>query len=505
MIDDEIRKVILILYEKGKRKKQIARGLKINIKTVRKVINDGEKINIKKRCDKKRLDIDFLKKIYQECHGYAQRTHEKLTEEYNINIAYPTLTKILREEGISKDSKKLSDKVPDVPGEEFQHDTSPFILKINDKKHKVVCSALYFRYSKIRYVKFYKSFNRFNMKCFFYEALTFWGYVANRCIVDNTSLVVIGGTGTRAILSTEMVKFASTYGFEWLAHEKNHPNRKAGKERNFYTIETNFISGRIFNSFEDLNQQAFFWATERYAHRPLSKTRLIPIQLFENEKPFLRKLPEYIYPPYQPPVKRLIDQYGYISFDANYYVVPEKKSGNVDIIEYAHKIRIYQERKFLIEYNLPSFGSKNEIFYPDGKPIPRFKPKHINKPATEEEKVLRNIDVSISHYLDFILSTQCRLKFKSKYIRQLYRLSKKITNQIFLKVIQIADKYKVTNVEIIDSLISQIMRNELYNSTEETVSDDFKTRESYLTGMFSDDEDLPEIKDPDEDENNSEK
>jgi hypothetical protein len=39
------------------------------------------------------------------------------------------------------------------------------------------------------------------------------------------------------------------------------------------------------------NAQAFEWATLNYARRPLSHTRLIPIDLFEGEKPDLIKLP----------------------------------------------------------------------------------------------------------------------------------------------------------------------------------------------------------------------
>ena len=44
-------------------------------------------------------------------------------------------------------------------------------------------------------------------------------------------------------------------GFEFLCHEIRHPNRKAGEERSFWTVETNFLPGRRFSSLEDLNQQ----------------------------------------------------------------------------------------------------------------------------------------------------------------------------------------------------------------------------------------------------------
>ena len=38
---------------------------------------------------------------------------------------------------------------------------------------------------------------------------------------------------------------------------------KAGEERSFWTVETNFLPGRAFQSLEDLNAQALAWATVR--------------------------------------------------------------------------------------------------------------------------------------------------------------------------------------------------------------------------------------------------
>ena len=57
----------------------------------------------------------------------------------------------------------------------MQHDTSLYTLEIGPKRLKVIGSLLYSRYSKIRYLKFYRVFNRFKMKCFFHEGLTFFG------------------------------------------------------------------------------------------------------------------------------------------------------------------------------------------------------------------------------------------------------------------------------------------------------------------------------------------
>ena len=51
------------------------------------------------------------------------------------------------------------------------------------------------------------------MKCFFYEALSFFGYLAPNCIIDNTSLARLRGTGRNAVIVAEMERFAGGIGF----------------------------------------------------------------------------------------------------------------------------------------------------------------------------------------------------------------------------------------------------------------------------------------------------
>ena len=76
------------------------------------------------RKDKIRIDPELLRRLHGECDGWIQRVHEKLVEEEKIQVTYPTLTRMLRECGISKTQKVRCDRVPDEPGAEFQHDTT---------------------------------------------------------------------------------------------------------------------------------------------------------------------------------------------------------------------------------------------------------------------------------------------------------------------------------------------------------------------------------------------
>ena len=136
------------------------------------------------------------------------------------------------------------------------------------------------------------------------------------------------------------MSFARQYGFAFLCHEKGHPNRKAGEEKALHTVQTNFLPGRQFQSLEDLNAQAFEWSTVRMDRRPLGRTKVIPAEAFEAERAYLVKLPAHLPAPYLVE-QRGTDQYGYTSFDGNYYWVPGTKRDEVTVLQYSDRLKKY--------------------------------------------------------------------------------------------------------------------------------------------------------------------
>jgi transposase len=226
MIEPDKRKAIYLLHHQGMGIREIARRLSVNPNTVRTIIAQEGVMPETTRSDKIAIDPEVLLRLYHECQGRIQRVYEKITEEQAIEIGYSTLTRRIRELGIGEPRNNRCAKVPDEPGAEMQHDTTDYRLIIGGRQLKVVASLIYLRYCKLRYLKFYRFFNRFKMKCFFHEALVFWGYCALVCIIDNTNLARLRGTGKNAVICPEMAQFAQQYGFEFICHEKGHANRK---------------------------------------------------------------------------------------------------------------------------------------------------------------------------------------------------------------------------------------------------------------------------------------
>lgn len=428
--------------------------------------------------------MELLSSVYTRCNGWAKRVREVLQEEHEIEIAYSTLTRLLRINGFRTKKNERCDRRETKAGLEKQHDTSPYRININGISTSVVASLLYYRYCKQRYLKFYPHFRRFEMKCFTYEALKFYKYVAPICVVDNTNLVVLHGTGKNAVFVPEMITLAKDFGFKWFAHEKGHCNRKAGEERSFWTVETNFFPGREFSSWEDLNAQALRWSTETMANREQTKDKIIPNIWFEVEKKVLTAIPEFIREPYLEH-DRTVDQYGYVALNANYYWVPGKERGEVKLYEYRDRVKIYRGRELQIEHQLVAIGIKNKIIKPlNIKDEPRSPAIQKSRMALDEAKI-RAETPEINLFLDNALKQYVTVSAKSNYLRSLASLQRKLSKPMFIEAINRAEKYNVVDVKVIERISIQLLRNSLLDLPLPEVTLDFADSEVYQEGRQS--------------------
>ena len=488
MIDPDMRNAIYQLHLAGIPLRQISRQFKLSRNTVREIIALQGAMPETVRNDKIEIDPELLRRLYHECQGWMQRVHEKLLEEEGVQVGYSTLTRMLGELQLGKSRQSRCDRVPDEPGAEMQHDTTVYRVKLSGKPTKLIASLLYLRYSKRRYLKFYRVFNRFAMKCFLHEALMFWGYSARQCIIDNTNLARLRGTGRRAVIVPEMVSFSNRYGFQFICHEIRHANRKAGEERSFWTVETNLLPGRSFENLEDLNQQALQWATVRMHHRPASKTGLISAKAFEHERDYLSELPSQLPAPYCSH-ERATDQYGYVSFQANYYWVPGSKREDVKLFQYAGHLKIFQPRRFVAEYPLPPDGVKNARFSPEGQPTPRHMPKNRKNGSEHEEKRLRAIGSEVEAYVDYAIGTLGIRRHR--FLRELFALSRQVTETVFVQALGRALRYRVVQMESLHRITWFCMsQGDGRLMPYADVDESFRQRPAYREGYLTDEPDL---------------
>ena len=434
-----------------------------------------------------KINENDLRRLFTECKGYVERVGDKLRDEHGVNVAYSTLTRRVRLLGL-REEKRRAGRVPDEPGAEMQHDTSPYVLKIGGTPMKVIASTLYFRFSKQIYVEFYPTFDRFRMKCSIHMALTHYGHSAPSCIIDNTNLAVLRGTGKNAVMVPEMEAFAKRYLFKFDAHELRHCNRKAGEERGFWTIETNFFPGRTFSSIEDLNAQAFKWATDTRAHRR-KKNGLIPVVAWQHEILHLNEVCQDLPPPYRRH-ERIVDEYGFVAFNANSYWVPTPIEGVVTLLEYPNLIKILNGRYEVVAYELPPFGVKHEVFPKDRAHIP-FQPRHRARPSAAEEQALRRADPAVGEYLDYALKDKGVTRHRM--IRDIHALYRRVSVDLFVKVLKRALEYRLSDVKSLERLATVMVRDGSEHIIMPTYDEEYEQRDSYKEGRHVDSPDLSQF------------
>ncbi len=493
MIATDKRKAIFLLPQEGMEVRAIVRRLGVSRNPVRGIIRQAGVLPPRVRTDKQRLDEELLRRLYQQCQGRMVRRHEKLVEKEGLQGCYPTLTRRLRELGISTPQTTRCPRVPEEPGLEMQPDPSRYQVELAGRRVKLIASLIYLRYSNRRYRTFYRAFDRFKMKGFLHEARTFWGGAARQCIIDNPNLARLRGSGANALIVPEMEAFAKEHGFGLRCHEIGHCNRKAGAERSFWTGETNFLPGRTFQSLEDLNAQALAWATVRMDNKPQGKVGLIPAKAFAHERQYLVELPAHLPAPYRLH-GRGTDHYGYLTFGVNHYRGPGTKRADVKVLEYGARLKIYQAGQCLAEYPLPPEGVKNKHFSPPGQPAP-LHPAKNRRPRTEaEEKPLRALAPAVQAYLDFALPIKGIQRHE--FIRRLLALSRKMSVALLTRSLERARKYHITSLETVARSAGIYLQQVAGALPLAAVDAAFTHRQAYQEGSLTEPPDRSLYQDP---------
>ena len=248
----------------------IAKAVRVSRGAVRKVVASGSsKVQPLNRPEKAERHHDDIVELLAQCQGNLVRVHEEL-EANGAEVSYPALTAYCRRHGIGHEPKQPAGQYDHKPGKEMQHDTSPHQAHISGREQKVQIAGLALAYSRLAYIQLYPRFTRFECKVFLDDAIDYVGGDCGVCMVDNTSVIVLHGTGADMVPVPQMAAFAEQRGFEFRAHEKGDANRSAVVEGLFNFVQNNFLAGREFHNFTEQRLRAL-WRNR--AHRLLSLLR----------------------------------------------------------------------------------------------------------------------------------------------------------------------------------------------------------------------------------------
>ncbi len=433
--------------------RKIARMLKISKNTVKKVLR-GQISPAQE--DKEVPNLDVIRELFEKCGGNAIRVHELLAEKHQIAIGYSTLTNLIREAHLRAPKRRVGSRRLG-PGVEMEHDTSPHQILLGGKPVKAQCAAMVLAYSREVYMQYFPRFTRFEARWFISDAIAFFGGSCDRCVVDNTSVLLASGSGSRAVFAPEMVAFGDCYGMTFMAHEIGDADRKPHVERVFWYSERNFLPGREFQDWDDLNRQAVDWCLNVANAKPKRSLGMSPQAAMVMEKPHLNSLPRHL-PPVYKVVSRVVDCYGFVHLDTNRYSVPERLLGQrVEVHKHPRTVAVYFKSQKVAEHDR-LWGKQNGKITAKGhhQPIVRGK----NKQSCTQELALKGHDDGLDLYLQ-----ELKRRSSGRGMRQFQRLlqlKRTYPPAAFLSAITLAFEYGLFDLARLENLILQRVAGDFF-------------------------------------------
>lgn len=284
-------------------------------RAVRKAMPRGSKL------DRYRDQIEAWLTEYENL--TAVRLHEKLTA-HGFDGGYTIVREHLKALRGRAKPKEAFELVETPVGQQSQFDWSPYVLPGCGEKVNLWSCTL----SWSRGRAFAASDNTRQTTIFNYLKASFERFrgVPPQCVTDTMPGVVDRWECNQPILNVRFVDFAAFYNFSLTVAPRGCARFKGKVERPFRFVEENLLNGRKFTSLEDFKEVLAWWTDARAMRQPHPDTRRPIADMFEAERPHLQPLPARPYDTREV-VVRLVDGYGYVQHQTNFYRVPDKHIG----------------------------------------------------------------------------------------------------------------------------------------------------------------------------------
>lgn len=209
---------------------------------------------------------------------------------------------------------------------EMQIDWSPYRLMIGGVERLAHCFSMVLCWSRRLFIRFYRSERLPTLLYAHTEGFAYHQGLTARAVYDNMTQVTLGRLRGRPIWHEHFLAFAKHYGFTPYAHKVKHKERSGKVERPFWYIETDFLKGRTFASWDDLNAQARVWLETVANIRKHRTTGRFVHEAYAEEKDLLIAPPAVAFGTDRQEVRKVAVD-GTVCIDGSFYPVPARLIG----------------------------------------------------------------------------------------------------------------------------------------------------------------------------------
>lgn len=253
----------------------------------------------------------------------AVRCHEKLEAEGFVG-GYTIVRELLNRLSRETHPEPTAPFMEFVPGQRAEFDWSPYKLTSG---LQVSLFSVILCWSRANCL--YGSMDQKQGKIldFLRKSFEAWGGVPRECLTDSMPGVVDRWECDQPILNVRYVDFAAHYGYRALTAPRRCPKFKARVERRFRYHEENLLGGRQIHTFEEYVELLAWWLREKAMNRDHPEVARPIHDMAAEEQPRLLPLPAMPYDT-RDVLVRLVDIYGYVQQDTNFYPLPDGYVGD---------------------------------------------------------------------------------------------------------------------------------------------------------------------------------
>jgi transposase len=342
-------KEILYRFQKGYKKRQIARSLNISRNTVDKVIKEAELLGfavdkpeeelvcIYDKMTDQRQQKSLKSGIAEQLETYRPEIEKWLQEPYmtitqmsrllkqqaNITVSVSSLWRYTTANFATEIRSTMHIVVK--PGQQAQVDfgyVGMMLDIVNNKLRKAYAFVMILSYSRNRFVRFVFSQDSETWIDCHIRAFEFFGGVPETVMLDNLKSGVLKADIYDPIINRSYGELERHYNFVADPAKARIARHKGKIERSILIVKQQIIAGIKHDNIVAANNYALNWCLNDIAHKVCSTTGQTPWDLFTKEdKPALKPLPEkqYEHPSWHL-VKVQNDQH--IVIERSFYSVP---------------------------------------------------------------------------------------------------------------------------------------------------------------------------------------
>ena len=361
----------IMLYERiklqGQSISEVARETGISRVTIRKYLSEGEQAHKSKgqvkvsKLDAYKSEVDQLLQqgIYNcqvifdriEEHGYAGKM--SILKDY-VKAKRPPAVK----------SGPAIKRYETKPGQQAQMDWGILkYLDFDNEVKKVACFVMVLGFSRLCYIEFSRRCDIWSLLRCMIHAFEYFCGIPQTVLTDRMKTVLESVDHGKPVWQGKFLHFATEMGFVPKVCRSRRPQTKGKVERLVHYVRDNFMAGRRFTDFGDLQTQAIAWC-DRVNQRKHATTGERPRTLLKQEK--LKPLPaESICESYRWETRK-VDRECFVSFNGVRYGVPWRFCGReLNVSQLADDILIVDDDGSIVVRHQVCHQSRRHIYCKD--------------------------------------------------------------------------------------------------------------------------------------------